>query len=584
MRAGFSGVDMFFVISGYLITGTSLKRIETLSDVGDFFRRRIARLLPMLTVVVLASCALAAFMLGPIEAGETYKTAAASSLFFSNIYLWQKFDYFQKFAQINPLMHTWSLGVEEQFYLLLPFLFLFTKRKKELLILIAIVSMVLAFVAKPAGAFYLLPCRIWELSAGALLCFIPGPRTRSSARFSFVSGLACLVVAFFVLSPEPDLSWAFRLLPVSAAVCLIWAGQFDNELSRRLGSKALVWVGAASYSAYLIHWPVWVFLAAPTEKPSDPFIISFSLAVTFGLAWACGRWIERPAQKWIRTRSARSVFGAFGAFVLIGAGVPYALGKLEQPPSSSAPSGFDEEGTCFIQTRLNDTPYAFGACVPTDSPSGKEKWLVWGDSFAAHYVAGLRAAMGEKGIVFQATNGGCSPLLRLDDYSSCEKFSRMVVDKVLEAARPTKIIISARWSRDTKRLGVEKFLDTLSSTLDLVRSKSKAEIVLIDEGPIYFTEVRQVLQRRRFRNERIENLSLPADTSADLNAKIRELANRKGIPVIGLSSILCQREMCVAVRDGVVLIYDSSHLTREGSKYVSAKIFQIVSGAFATEK
>ncbi len=302
---GYVGVDVFFVISGFLITGLIHAEMRSGEySLAAFYERRARRILPALFAVVAAAAVAALFLLFPADLRRFGESVAATALFVSNFDFWQQSGYFDAGAEAKPLLHTWSLAVEEQFYLLFPLLLgLFRSAGRRGLLLLAGGLALASFGfglwavrAYPAMAFYLAPARVWELMLGAILALAEVPRPpRWIAEALSLLGLALLAVAVFAFSPDTPMPGANALLPCLGAALLIYAnGAGDTLAARGLSLRPMVFAGLISYSLYLWHWPVFVFARYLRVAPLGAAETLALIALSVGLAVLSWRFVERP--------------------------------------------------------------------------------------------------------------------------------------------------------------------------------------------------------------------------------------------------------------------------------------------------
>ena len=275
---GFVGVDVFFVISGFLITSLIVVEIdESRFSIVRFYERRIRRIFPALFLVIIVTSIASAIILLPNDLKRYAKSVVAADWFFSNFEFWREAGYFDVDAHQKPLLHTWSLAVEEQFYLIFPpFLLLAARylRRRYLLIIMPIFVLSLTFsiwavYAKPSLAFYLTPSRMWEIMLGAWLALIPweaGKRFIPPSGYGLLTllGIGMIAYGVFTFSANTPFPGAMALLPCGGAALVIFGGQnHPSMVSRLLATGPLVFVGKISYSLYLWHWPLIVLAAYP---------------------------------------------------------------------------------------------------------------------------------------------------------------------------------------------------------------------------------------------------------------------------------------------------------------------------------
>lgn len=304
---GFVGVDVFFVISGYLITTIILAELEQGKfSIVNFYERRARRILPALFLVMLVCIPFAWVLLTPADLNSFSKSLVAVPLFFSNIFFWRDGGYFETAAELKPLLHTWSLAVEEQYYLLFPlFLMLFWRLGKRWIMvtlgLVFIASLALAqwaAYAKPDAAFYLLPTRGWELLIGAFAAFYLSKDKRKEfgkevGEVGGWLGVALILYAVFFYSKATPFPSLYALVPTLGTVFIILFATQKTSVGKFVGNKAFVGIGLISYSAYLWHQPVLAF-ARHWSKELDNFLILLLVAFVLSFAYVSWRFIELP--------------------------------------------------------------------------------------------------------------------------------------------------------------------------------------------------------------------------------------------------------------------------------------------------
>jgi peptidoglycan/LPS O-acetylase OafA/YrhL len=351
LSGGFVGVDVFFVISGYLITSIIISEMENEKfRISDFWERRARRILPALLLVLASSVPASFFLLAPFELRAFFKSLLAASMFYSNFHFLRDGGYFETAAELKPLLHTWSLAVEEQYYVFFPLLILLLWRYRKrarvaFLALVALGSFSLCLWASlnsPDAAFFMLPMRFWELSVGAFVAFC-GARsdTRENHWFSSETGSLCGFILIFSaylnyssITPFPSF---YAVVPTLGSALIIVFATPATMVGRFLASRAMVSVGLLSYSAYLWHQPVLAFLRHFYVKPNQ-FVMLLGICLVFCLSALSWRYVELPFRN--RVHMPRSKFFKWIIFLtstIIAMGLAGA--KLF---SSKAKTGFEE--------------------------------------------------------------------------------------------------------------------------------------------------------------------------------------------------------------------------------------------------
>jgi peptidoglycan/LPS O-acetylase OafA/YrhL len=334
-RGGFVGVDIFFVISGFLITAISLREWETGKfSVARFFEKRARRILPALLLVILACIPFALTIPNPLQSRQFFESVLYVLSFSSNFHFWGQTGYFETSAELKPLLHTWSLAVEEQYYVLFPFMFLVLVRSRKaaaLLILTTgfLISLALAQALiqtghKPA-AFFLLPARVWEILAGVFcaLAYRGGLNARvpdKAADLLAGAGLILVLVSFPVFNGNTVTPGAHALIPVTGAALIILFSRSGGIVRRLLSYKPLVFLGLISFSAYLWHQPIFAFARIYTNGPLSAWTMAALCLLIIPLAYGSWRLVEVPCrdrERVSRVLSSRAALAAIAVLVLI---------------------------------------------------------------------------------------------------------------------------------------------------------------------------------------------------------------------------------------------------------------------------
>ena len=405
LSGGFVGVDVFFVISGYLITALLIEDLERgRFSLGRFYERRARRILPALVVMLLACMPAAWLWLMPRQMADFSQSVVATATFASNILFWLKSGYFDTASELKPLLHTWSLAVEEQFYLFFPPLLWLIWRGGRRLAWLAIAALALASFAVSVlpwidsnATFYLTPARVWELMAGSLCALALTRHAPLRHPLPGLAGLALIGAPMVIYSPDTAFN-GWTVLPVIAGSALVILGAGPGTPTARLLSlRPLVWLGLISYSAYLWHQPLFAFarLASPDVIPL-PAMLALAVAV-LPLAWLTWAFVEQPARR--TTALSRPALLSLSAAVLAVLAAVGLAGHLTggaqdrfATPSLVANGEFvipsRQSGYCFIvfdaevDNPADATP---GDCLLGTVAAPSRRYVLLGDSYAAQY-------------------------------------------------------------------------------------------------------------------------------------------------------------------------------------------------------
>ena len=495
---GFVGVDIFFVISGFLITNLILQaQRNNRFSIRVFLGRRVRRLMPAALVMTTSTLLVGYWWLVPDDYDKLAESAIAQIALVSNIYFANSFNYFAGPAELVPLLHTWSLALEEQFYLLFPLLLIFCRHcsPKKLCVILAFLT-VLSFGLNlwimniyPTKAFFLLPMRAWELLLGALLVFVPKLKSaqRSLAEWGSCLSLTGILFTFFAYSKETVFPGIAALWPCLATVGLIYFNsghQFKTRISRILEVPTLTYIGKISYSLYLWHWPIMVYLRYINRFELGTSVALFGLALSFLAGAISYHFIETPfrlghllpnQKRLILTSSTFSLLIlATGAGISEWDGLPERWGDKVTSILKTAKSPVRYMRNSVWDPQLDQLPPIGSSQILPGHP----RLLVWGDSHAM--VMGdvcSRLAKQHDISGFIATRGGTMPVL--DTYRAYDRDDTLIWHEgVLDFIRRQKIthvIMAARWSDNIEgnATGLNKFLITDDQTSEI--SKASAQ-------------------------------------------------------------------------------------------------------------
>ena len=452
---GYVGVDVFFVISGFLITGI----LRADPSIKHFYIRRAARILPALFAMLLFCIVAGSFLLLPSDMEELSVSMLATLGFSSNILFWQQAGYFESVSEIKPLLHTWSLAVEEQFYIFFPLLLIFAKNWKNrsvaiVLLVVGIVSFLLANyvmrIGKPSMAFFLAPPRAWELLIGSLIALGMVPTMRSEWVRTAVAatGLLMIVATVAIYTDATRFPGTSALLPVLGTALVIAAGsQGEHKLSPALALKPVLFIGLISYSLYLWHWPLLAYLRYYEIGDSSLAQALIALVVALVMATLSWRYVERPFRG--RNLGKRQWGYAVGPVVFVTACVlVLAYGGL--------PSRFRPEVVAMNEANgdVARCPYwsarPFGGAIACPLGQGNSdpsdaQLVLWGDSHAEMYGNPFAQANGSRKAVLILARS-CAPVTGFNSSQSCASTQSANLEQIATLSAPT-VVLALNWSQ-----------------------------------------------------------------------------------------------------------------------------------------
>lgn len=586
LPGGYFGVDMFFVLSGFLITSIIWREIA-LGDfsIARFYDRRIRRIVPALLLVLLVTTVAATLVLLPMDLIGFGKSLLATIGFAANIYFWRDTDYFSRLAEEKPLLHMWSLGVEEQFYVLFPLLLWvlarYARRTAAIFISIAVVSSLLfsAFLIHVGGAlpaFYLLPARAWELGAGAMMAFVPrdGVRWRGSA--GVLSLIGAFLVGFGLLRGAAVLPpWLPEALPVTAGTALlVWSGSHRvRGVARFLSWRPVVFVGLISYSLYLWHWPVIVLLKYYLVRDLSLRDIFGATALMSGCAVLSWWYVERPfrssAMPIIRVRYAAlmgSIAGIVaGAMLIAGHGLPSRL----NPQAAKINEAVGTNYRCPVSDYLYlSQSRACALELPSRSPSDADVVLL-GNSHAQMYapaVASILRGLSLRGLLVPAN--GCLPTYKANINQACRDLADRNIDAVAGLPRVRVVIIGTTWSDPIAGVdgksspsGTLTVSAGLDRTIDRLLSVGK-RVVLIGPIPTPHWDVASITSRDLAFGWDVARplFESQAEFLRQYSGAISHFEARRDIEFVRPDTAICVNGRCNYIVDGRSLFADDNHL------------------------
>lgn len=617
---GYIGVDVFFVISGYLITGIIMREIEKNEfSLARFYERRIRRIYPALFAMLFFTIVATSILYDAYVFKDFSESVLATTFFFSNIYFWMQTGYFEGDALLKPLLHTWSLAVEEQYYIVFPLLMAILARyfkPKILQILIGIAA--ISFLGSiyvvgnnPSDAFYLPHLRAWELLVGSILALNPVSSISNSILRNMLSmtGLGMIVIPVFMYSPETPFPGVAAAIPVLGTAFIIYSGIGEAILVNKLLSMPpLVFIGKISYSLYLWHWPLIQFATYYSIKKITRIELVALLFATLAVSVLSWKLIEQPFRASIPQKrphvflSAAGVMGitaAMGLFIFFMDGLPIRFAKHQVYE--------DKEIYTECDFRYNNNNLQF---CPIGDVSKKPSFLLWGDSHAASIGPGVDVSASGKSVSgLLAFNPVCAPLLGItaNRKSNCVEFNDVTLEYIESHPELTTVILAGRWAYMAEGVGYKesgkiKLVDTLSES-----SKSGITAILFERGLTRTVEQLLALGRRvvivsqvpEVRHDVPSSLSIAQRTARDVNEIIAPTLeqylsrNEKvfwvinsvqadyDVQVIDPWKALCDEQRCLVAVEDTPIYVDAHHLSTFGSEYISYlydPIFETLAG------
>ena len=612
LQGGFIGVDLFFVISGYLISTIIFQNLEngTFSFL-DFYKRRVKRIFPALILVLLTSFVYGWFTLLPSDYKQLGKHMAAGAAFVSNFAFWNESGYFDGGSKLKPLLHLWSLGVEEQYYIFWPLIVLFAWKRKLNMFKVCATLFVLSFAINlftaksySIAAFYSPLSRFWELLIGSTLAYtaLNATNTVKSKTWNDASasiGVLLLAAGVYFINPERRFPGFWALFPTIAAYLLIKAG--PNAWFNRvvLSNRLLVWVGLISFPLYLWHWPLLVFAELHEGKTPSISVRALMIAAGILLAWLTYRFVERPirfGKLLVETKKVPvGLCGILLAVALVG-GYTYAQNGFE----SRFPKFIQEilknqpwlhEGwrmnTCILDQGHPSSEYA-ESCVDKDK---RPMVFLWGDSHAAALYPGFKHLQDTGPYKFgiaQRNAAVCPPILN-DARPWCNEINTANF-KLLQEVKPEIVILYAYWSHglDGKGgFGGLYDLKQLETTVSELRKVGVAKIILMGPTPYWNNSLPHNIVENWKKSNSVAKPPLRLSYGTfGLNDKLplfqqqmQDMAKRLGVTYINGLNYFCNSEGCLTrdSEDGLkVTSVDYGHLTVDAAQTYIKQIAPLI--------
>ncbi|MDR2300432.1 MAG: acyltransferase [Deltaproteobacteria bacterium] len=605
---GYIGVDIFFVISGYLITGIILDDLQLNKfSFLNFYERRVRRILPPLYFMLIITTIISFYLLLPNELIFYSKSIFYTILFISNILFYNFSGYFNDIARENVLLHTWSLSVEEQFYIFLPLIiFIVLKKFNKYLILIIGTFASISFLASETVlffntrlVFYLIPFRAWELLAGSWLAAWPKTRDQqwgTSAPNCFSAVGLILILAPALLYNDQSMFPALAAVPVILGSVLLIKLGLNGFMGKILSTRIFVIIGKLSYPLYLWHWPIFVLfkqykmsILTTNEKIICLLLAFLMSSISFYL-------IEKPIRFKLIFKSTKSVFFLMGIFMVIFLTVTLII-FIEK--------GFifrltDQALSYYIETE-SETPsyqincptkYQFGSenlCVLGSELNENPSFVLWGDSHAAAWAHGLdEIAKKYKISGLQYQKDGCLPLFGYDntylnepDKSVCKDFNNNIIE-LLKVNNIKHVIIAARFASYTgyKSLNptnsnyidneIKKISHDLTYTINIL-NKLDISVWIVEGVPEQFVSGFNIWARSIITNKDIKNIGINSSIIKNYNKPMEDIINNiinknENVFLLNIYPSICNETICITGDNFSSYYIDDDHLSIYGSK------------------
>ena len=617
MPGGFIGVDVFFVISGFLITGKLWRESQQPGglSIAKFYAWRIRRLLPAALVAVAVVSLFGLLIAAPLDRSELAADGAASALSIANMRFIGSVDYFAPTSSPSPFLHFWSLSVEEQFYLVWPALIVLltwrgggSRRLTTALLIGVVASFALSMWltdASPARAFYLLPTRVWQLGVGGLLALIGVLGTSRRAGALAWAGLAAVAVAGVALTAEMPYPGFAALLPTAGAVALLYGGGAPGGPLRLLAAAPLRFLGKISYSLYLWHWPLLVLPLMFLERALSGVEIVVAVAAAIGISWLSWRFVEQPFRYGERSRRATSwsairvgVAGILSVTLFaqgLAAALPSSAVAVQPSPSpsgspvaSDGPIALPADLTPSLASARDDEERLRGdGCLafervktPPDCEYGVKGSAITialvGDSHAAHWFPAIEALALERGwrlLTFVKVSCSFTTLIQRNlalkrEYRECTAFNEATIARINQIKPTLTIIVNRRTFRPIKE-GITPELAGAAFG-EMVARLPGATAILVDtpdpgrDAPACLSKHPSDIRACLFAQDDADN--------REIGVAERVAATVSGAQLIDLTSSICAAWPCSPISGSVLIYRDEDHMTETFSRSLAAPL------------
>lgn len=570
---GYVGVDIFFVISGFLISKIIYRDINNQKySIIDFYARRIKRIFPALFVIYII-CLVMSVAFSVLDEAQQIRNAVVSSIFFiSNVYFANHAGYFDNALQNNPLLHTWSLSIEEQFYVIFPLILLMLRRlshrqRVSILVVLTVVSIGYSYYitkASPDLSYYSIFTRAWELAIGSLLAITRFRRPPDLVReILSISGFSAILTSILFYNSKTEFPGIAALLPTLGAAAIIYSGtEGKTRISQLLSWQPIRFIGLISYSLYLWHWPLLVFGRQLGFQGHLSVFVIFVLC--FAISFVSWRFVEQPFRiSSTRAQNKKFVLGGICTMVVTSTlalmSVPLnnlvipvtAQGKMIAAFVNNTPQAFMRQGTCFITSKESSfSAYRKDICLREEKD--KPNALIIGDSHSAQFYEPFRRVFPEYNIM-QASASGCLPYFGTHGEQRCLELWDYITRKYLPEKKPEAIILIGRWTK-------ESVIPVFATAKTLL--KYTPHVYIIGPNPSYTVSLPKVLYRAAALNEPALVDSYIDYTPNDVDQAFRAHdPHLDGVTFISYFSQMCPHRCPTFTSHKEPLLLDDNHLS-----------------------
>jgi peptidoglycan/LPS O-acetylase OafA/YrhL len=635
---GFFGVDVFFVISGYLITAQLASSDKSgFALLGNFYHRRIRRLFPAIAIVSAVTAVIAYLIMTPSQLRPLFSSFTSTQVFLQNIYLWQNSGYWDQSLETSPLMHTWSLAVEEQFYLIFPLLFVAKSMRnaKSVLVGVAITIFVLSFLGaltrfgtSSTGAFFLLPYRAWELMAGAIVALYSVNDKRFFKTKPYFSrlisnfGMTIIIIAIILGDESTRHPGLLTLLPVVGTALLIGFGREPSLTSRLLNNKLLVAIGKLSYGLYLWHFPILALWRIDKGTELDGVETTAAMVLTFACSYLMWKFAETPFRDRVRTRNkyvaivATTGFVALVSIGLVGQNTVFGKKSNSELALLEAQANVPDQLDNWVEIDF-EAPISGGSMGVTERTSPMGDVVLLGDSHAGALKDSLSSELERlnlSGVAF--IRAGCPPVSNVimdpPDKFDCTDFNQ-IIDIVLKDTFVTDVILFSRWTfyaegtRYTNYKGYREDGYEVKFTAPNIKFTSDEERITYLGDQIKLTIERlestgkrvhliypipelgwdPISYAKRFIDQGLswhQKLDIPYGDHLERSRRAVEQLDRAASPTtfkLDPADLFCNRQVtdwCVASLGNILFYGDNDHLNENGNRLLASFVGRELGG------